>query len=155
MTLYDELTTGPLATELAEHIASGNDTAIAEILNRKDIDFIDSITIDEFSIWAAKTGMRAIIQDHADNINSPLRSIALTLIDFLVKPRDTIIRFNLPANMEMLNAWVTAGILKDTYKNDLLKLSTKQISRAEQLNLVVSLEAIRREIWNDNGTRRL
>lgn len=143
MALYNELTTGPLSSEIAQYITSGNDGAIFDILNRKDIPVNSSVNINTFAIWCASTGMRASIQDQANNVNSPLRSIALTLLDLLQG------NLNPPAldlsnsiNVAMVEAWVTAGLLTSVQRDELLNLSKKLISRAEQLGIVVTIENI-------------
>jgi hypothetical protein len=133
--LYNELTTGPLSAELAPYIASGDDSAIDKILNEKQFVVIDEISANDFAIWAASTGLRATIQDHAENPASPLRSIALTLLDLLQGNLDRALDFGNAANVAMLEAWVTATAITAAQRDELLALSEKMISRAEQLGI--------------------
>lgn len=142
MNLHDELTTGPLSAEIAPHIQTGSDGEIYAILNRKDIPVNGVVSTNAFAIWAAKTGLRAAIQDHAENSISPLRSIALALLDTLQGNLADGIDFGLQDNIDMLNAWVSAGAITVQQKNDLLALSQKLISRAEQLNEPISIQDI-------------
>ena len=81
--LQAELSAGPFASELAPLIAAGNDGAIETRLNAAYTTKVGAISRSIFAIWVAETGMRAMIRDHALNTNSPLRSIALSLEDFL------------------------------------------------------------------------
>ena len=81
--LQAELSAGPFASELAPLIAAGNDGAIETRLNSAYTTKVGAISRSLFAIWVAETGMRAMIRDHALNTNSPLRSIALSLEDFL------------------------------------------------------------------------
>jgi hypothetical protein len=155
MSILDELTTGPLAAEIAPFIASGDDGAIYAALHRKDIPVSGAVAVNDFAIWAASTGLRAAIQDHADNAESPLRSIALTLLDLLQGNLAPALDFGNAANVTMLNAWVAAGALTIPQRDDLLTLSQKLISRAEQVNIPATLIDIKMEIWHDNGTRKL
>lgn len=138
MTLYEELTTGPLAAEIAQHIADRNDAAIFALLSKKDISVTGAVTIDVFSSWATLTKMRSAIQDHAANPASPLRDMALTLIDFFGKPRDTFIDFGNPDNIYMLNIWVVAGVLSIPQRDVLLAKATKLVSRADQLGVSIA-----------------
>lgn len=131
--LYDELTAGPLSVELAPLITARNDSGIAEIMNRKDISVYSTIKTNTFAIWAASTGLRSSIQDHADNHASPLRSIALTLLDLLTGNLERAIDLGIQSNIAMLNAWVVAGALTTAQRDELLALSQKMISRADQI----------------------
>jgi hypothetical protein len=141
-TLYDYLTTGPLAVELAPLIADGNDGEISAIMNRKNIPVYGTVSANIFAIWAASTGLRATIQDHAENLNSPLRSIARTLLDLLQGNLDRALDFGNAANVAMLEAWVSAGAITITQRDELLALSEKMISRADQIGLSVSIPDI-------------
>ena len=141
MSLYLELTTGPLSAELAPLVVSRNDAEIEAVMNRADIPVYGIISTNDFAIWAASTGMRAVIQDHADNASSPLRSIALTLLDLLTGNLDRAVAFSITSNVSMLNAWVDAGALTTTQRDELLLLSTKMVSRADQIG-GASLSAI-------------
>lgn len=139
MSLYDEIMTGPLAAELAPHVASGNDAAITEILNRKDIDAYGYISNDDFSIWAAKTGQRAVIDDTAANSSDPLRSVALALQDLL---RGNLssgqLNFSRQDNIDMANAWLSLGKMTQEAYDSLFALAATKISRSEQLKISVT-----------------
>jgi len=142
MTLYQELIEGPLAAEIAPFIAAGNDGAINAILTRKDIAVYGSISVNAFAIWAAKTGLRAAIQDHAYTLQSPLRSIALTLLDFLQSSSARSLDFGNSDNCAMLEAWVVAGALTPVQRDDLLAMALTTISRAEQQGVNADIAAI-------------
>jgi hypothetical protein len=142
MSLLDELQTGPLAAELAPFIASGDDGAIHAVLHRKDIAVNGTVAVNDFAIWAASTGLRAAIQDHAANAESPLRSIALTLLDLLQGNLAPALDFGNATNVALLSAWVTAGALTTQQRDELLALSAKSISRAEQAGLTVTVTDI-------------
>jgi hypothetical protein len=142
MALLDELTTGPLAAELEPFIADGDDGAIYAAMHRRDIAVNGAVAVNDFAIWAASTGLRAAIQDHADNAESPLRSIALTLLDLLQGNLAPALDFGNAANVAMLNAWVAAGALTTPQRDTLLTLSQKLISRAEQIDTPVTFETI-------------
>ena len=132
-TLLNELLTGPLSNELAIPIAARNDVLICELLNKKNIPVYGTVSANDFAIWAASTGLRATIQDHAENPASPLRSIALTLLDLLQGNLDRALDFGNAANVAMLEAWVSAGAITATHRDELLALSQKLISRADQI----------------------
>lgn len=143
MSLFDELTTGLFAAEIAPFILSGNDSAISELLNGKNISVNDSVSVNTFALWCASTGMRATIQDHAGNTASPLRSIALTLLDLLqgnLQPAS--LDLSVSGNVVMLDAWIAAGALTQSQKDELILLSQKTVSRAEQLGIDCSIPAI-------------
>lgn len=116
----------------APYLAAGNDQAIADALNLRDQAVYGVVSRDAFAIWAASTGLRATIQDHADNPASPLRSIALTLLDVIRGGAANGVDFSNADNVAMLNTWVTAGAMTEMQKGALLALSTRYTSIAEQ-----------------------
>jgi hypothetical protein len=99
-----------------------NDVAIAAMLSSGRTR-LNSIPKSAFQRWAASTGVRAKIEDHANDIASPLRSIALILKDFLWSNVDAI-DFSEPANMSMLNAWVVAGVIDQSVADSLIAVAT-------------------------------
>jgi len=143
MTLLEEINTGPLATELEPLVLANDYRGIANVLNRKDILTSGSITVNKFAIWCAETGMRAAINDQATTPASPLRSIALTLLDLLqgnLTPAS--LDLSIQQNVEMLHAWVLAGLLTTEQEQELITLSKTYISRAEQIGLVVDANLV-------------
>jgi hypothetical protein len=150
-----ELETGPLSEAIAPLIESGNDGAIADLLNAPYATTPGAISRSLFAIWVAETGMRAVIRDHALNVNSPLRSIALSIEDFLQGAAETL-DFAKPQNQAMLSAWVAANGCTQEQADDLLTRAGQSISRSQQVfGVRVSDLDIRRAIWNDNGTRAI
>lgn len=83
---------------------------------------LGTVSVGDFASWAAETGMRAVIEDHAANAASPMRSIALALRDVLTGATGGI-RLDLPVNQQMLAAWVTAGELTTANRDALLALA--------------------------------
>lgn len=84
---------------------------------------IGTVSVGDFASWAAATGMRAMIEDHAANSASPLRSIALALRDVLAGNIGGI-RLDLQTNVDMLGAWVSAGLLSQDNRDAILALAT-------------------------------
>lgn len=146
--LVAEINTGPLATVIAPLMAAGNDGAIAALLNAPSVPVIGAISRANFAIWAAQTGMRAAIYDHARNLTSPLRSIALSLEDFLAGAAETL-DFGKTANRMMLTTWVGAGACTQAQADELLQQATVQISRAQLLwGEPVTIAAIAQAVRN-------
>lgn len=155
MPLYDELTTGPLAAEIAAHIASGDVGAIYAALHRRDIASYGAISTNEFVIWAAANGQRAVIEDTANDTASPLRSVAIALQDFVRGNLLQGLDFGRPETLAMAQAWQASGKMTQAQHDELLSLAATTISRAEQAGLNITETDIKREIWNDDGTRKL
>lgn len=130
--LQTEILSGPISASLASFVADGNDGAIAALLNADYATETRSISRSLFAIWCAQTGMRAAIRDHALNVDSPLRSIAITLEDFLGGAADSL-DFAKPENQGMLAAWVAAGGCTQTQADSLLALCQVAVSRAYQV----------------------
>lgn len=85
---------------------------------------LGTVSVGDFASWAASIGMRAVIEDHAANVASPMRSVALALRDVLAGNIGGI-RLDLPANVAMLAAWVAAGELSTANRDALLALATE------------------------------
>lgn len=109
------------AAAIDEHLQTGNVGAIAALLSVGRTK-LGTVSVGDFASWAAATGMRAVIEDHAANAQSPLRSIALALRDVLVGGTDGI-RMDLPGNAAMLGAWVAAGELTTENRDALLAMA--------------------------------
>lgn len=140
--LRAEIETGPLAESIAPLVTAGNDGAIAALLNADYATETGAITRAMFAIWAAQTGMRSAIRDHAQNVNSPLRSIAITLEDFLGGAADSL-DFSMSENQAMLAAWVSVGGCTQEQADSLLALCQQSVSRAQQaLGETVTIEQI-------------
>lgn len=103
-----------------------NDVAIAAVLSLNADGTprtrLGSVSTERFQSWAAATGMRSAIEDTASNAAHPLRSIALTLRDVVVGGASGI-NLGYPGNPEMLQAWVSAGLLSGSHRDALLALA--------------------------------
>jgi len=140
--LYNELTTGPLAAQIASHIASGDDGAIYSIMHTKDIPSVQSINANEFAIWTVTTGQRAVIEDTASTTNDPLRSVALALQDLLRGNLNQMLDLSNPSIIALTQAWRDGGKMTQADYDSLLAIGTKLISRAEQLNDSITIQQI-------------
>lgn len=125
-------------------LASKDPQAIADAFNagRTRLGKIDR---EMFAIWAASTGMRAVIEDTAIDKLSPLRNAALACLDVIGGASATI-DFSFPENMQMLGAWVTFGVLTQANHDALIALATKPDP--------VSLQEITTALIDDLGVWR-
>ena len=120
-----------IETNYPSDAAEGNDGIILAQLNAASGTTTQSVERSIFAMWAGVTGLRAAIQDHADNVASPLRSIALTLLDFLQGGISDNLNLSMQANIDMLNSWVAATAITTQQRDDLLTLAQKPITIAE------------------------
>lgn len=111
------------AAQADAYLQQGRVNAITAMFSAGRV-VVDSVSVAEFASWAAETGMRAVIEDHATDKASPLRSVALALRDVLSGAVGSI-SFARPANMQMLGAWQQAGSINASQKAQLLALATK------------------------------
>lgn len=110
----------------APWIAGGNDQQIADEINRRTVPVVGSVSRSRFAMWCGATGLRAAIADHAANQASQLRSIALTLEDFLLGGVADELHLSDPVNQAMVGAWVQAGALTQPQADELIALATTQ-----------------------------
>ena len=138
--LSDELTTGPLATELAPLIAAGEDGAILSVLNRKDISRLGRITAHDIKQYFSLIDLRIPIKD---STAASCRAVTLALEDFPVF--DLTIPAVLAKFEAMLDALVAEELIPDfteTHKQTILYLATETISRAEELGINPTMQDI-------------
>jgi hypothetical protein len=138
MTLLDEIK----AKCSPELLASRDSDAIAAAVNVGRVS-LGYASREKFSMWAAKHSVRAKIEDHANNPASPLRSIALALLDVLRSPTEGI-DFSVPDNQVMLGAWVASDEITQAQADELYALASRHDPVAEF--------DVRRAIWADDGS---
>lgn len=130
--------------ELAAALAENNDEAAAARLSQLITD-IAPVPINRLAAWGAATGLRAKLQDAADEKLNPLRSIALTALDLLQGGMaDT---FDIIAYAEMLDALQAGGMISVDQRNALTVIASQP--RAITANDVAL--AVR----NDDGSSKL
>lgn len=108
----------------APWIEGGNDQQIADEINSRSVFKVGSVSRSRFAMWCGATGLRAVIQDHAENSQSPLRAVCLTLLDFLQGGVSDELHLDDPMNQVMLGAWVQAGALTQDQVDALTVLAT-------------------------------
>lgn len=123
-------------------LASQDADAIAAVVNvgRTALGYASR---EKFAMWAAKHSVRAKIEDHSSNPASPLRSIALALLDVLRSPTEGI-DLSVPDNALMLGAWVQSGEITQAQADELYALASNPDP--------VSEFEVRRAIWADDGS---
>ena len=110
-------------------VASGDYQAIADAINATRPPVVGKVERAEFAMWAAGCGMRSKIEDHAVNLQSPLRDAALACRDVILGAAESIDLSLLP-NQIMLGGWVAMGELTTENRDALIALATKS---AEQI----------------------
>lgn len=107
---------------LAAALSAGDDVAAAARLSEL-LTETAPVPINVLAAWAAQTGVRAAVQDAADTVGHPLRSVALTAIDLLqgsmAQSFDTVIHVGL------LDAMQAGGLMTQTDRDALTALATK------------------------------
>ena len=127
---------------LAAALASGDDVAAAARLSEL-LTEPAPIPIGRVAAWGAHFGVRAVLQDIADNTGHPLRSLALTTIDLLVRGDD----IDLEADGALLDALVANGIV-DTEAAAVLRAAAVRPR-------TVSANDVARAVRNDDGSSKL
>jgi hypothetical protein len=168
-TLSDELTTGPLAAELAPLITAGEDGSILAVLNRKDIPGKVPIISHAIKAFFSAYGFRIPIMDSASlacrettvnlsdfdsfDMRNPLYEAKLTSIlqglvdeplipDFMQEHMDYVLSLGdaLKSRVEIIN--------------DGLEI-TALVNKTKFVPFNITIADIRAEIWNDDGSRKL
>jgi len=108
----------------AEHIATGWDAAIADIINTRTVPVVGSVSRSRFAMWCGMTGVRVGIEDHSNDPASPLRASALTLKDFLLGGVSDSLDLADPVNQGMLAGWKSVGAITQEQADSLIALAT-------------------------------
>lgn len=138
MSLLDEI-----RAKCPAQVLTGHDPqAIADAVSTGRVK-VGSVQRADFAMWAATTGMRSKIEDHAANTQSPLRDIALACQDLILGAASSI-DFSIVSNRTMLAVWVQYGGLTQAQANDLLTLATKPDPITEF--------DVRCTLWDASGT---
>jgi hypothetical protein len=103
-----------------------DEAAIAAELN-KPRPVVGSVSRQLFTVWAGQSGMRAAIEDAANTQGDPLRSIALTVRDFIQGAAENL-DLSMVQNQAMLQQWVALGRLKQENHDALIALATQQVA---------------------------
>lgn len=127
---------------LAAALASGDDVAAAARLSELLTEPC-TIPIGRVAAWGAHFGVRAVLQDIADNTDHPLRSLVLTTLDLLVRGDD----LDLAADGALLDALVANGVV-DTEAAAVLRAGAVRPR-------TVSASDVARAVRNDDGSSRL
>lgn len=139
-TLLTELTSGPLAQELAFDLASGNDGAVLQVLQRKDIPAKGSVTSHDIKAYMFAYGFWNAIK-HGASVACEDTIDALTLFDSF----DLSNPVYLSRLTQILDALVIEPLVPDfqeTNKLAILALGDTLVSRAEQLDINVTVQDI-------------
>jgi hypothetical protein len=132
-TLIEELTTGPLAQEIAFDLAQGNDGAVLAVLQRKDIPRLGKITAHVIKQYFSLIGVRRpIMESQSDSC----KDVTLALNDFPVF--DLTIPMVQAKFIALLNALVAEPLIPDfteEHKEALLTIATEQVSRLDILGI--------------------
>lgn len=109
-------------------LASRDYQAIADAINAARPPAVGKVERAEFAMWAAGCGMRSKIEDHAVNLQSPLRDAALACRDVILGAAESIDLSLLP-NQIMLGGWVAMGELTVENRDALIALATKDAEK--------------------------
>ena len=131
--LAAEISTDPAALGYAAHLPDAPG-AVCDLMNATTSTKSGVVPTAQFAIWAASTGMRAVIEDKALAAGDPLRSAALTLRDLLAGSMAGL-DLSDAANVAGLQVWVTVGALTQENHDALVALAATPASRADVLGL--------------------
>lgn len=129
---------------LAAALAVGDDVIAAARLSEL-LTEVRPVPINQLAAWAAQTGVRAAVQDVADIVGHPLRSVALTAIDLLQGSMAQ--SFDLVTYAALLNGMQAGGLMTQTDRDALTALATKPRP--------ITPNDVARAVRNDDGSSKL
>lgn len=142
MLTTDEVRAHTADPALAAALAADDDVAAAERLSELLTEPCP-IPIGRVAAWGALVGLRAKIEDHARNSDSPLRDVSLTALDMLVRGSD----FDMAEDGALLDAFVLAGAITQGQRDALAAMAVQPRS--------ISANDVARAVRNDDGSSKL
>lgn len=154
MTLLEELTTGPLATELIIPIINGDEVLIASVLNRKDIPSKKPIMTHDIYQYLTLVDLLISIED-SPALSCKIATRALSIFDSF-DIRNPMILGKLDSVLDGLVAETLIPDFTETNKATILSLGNSLTSRSLiSFGRDITELEVRKELWNDNGTRKI
>lgn len=138
--LTTELSSGPLAAELAPLIAAGNDGAIYEVLHRKDIPTKGRVTAHDIRQYLMLNDLLLPIE-----ASTALSCVATKRALEVFPVLDLSVPAILAKFTQVLDGLVAETLIPDfteQHKAELLSLGDVLVSRADQLGGYISIESI-------------
>lgn len=126
---------------IADGLATSNDIAVAARLSEL-LTEIQPVPINKLAAWGAANGLRARLQDHADNPASALRSIALAALDLL--RGNMVPTFDTLTYAPLLDALQLGGALSVEERAALTAIATQP--------RIVSANEVAAAVRNDDGS---
>lgn len=130
--------------ELAAALAESNDEAAAARLSHLITDIVP-VPINRLAAWGASKGLRARLQDAADDKTNPLRSIALTALDLLQGGMSDT--FDTVVYADMLDALQAGGLFNTDQRNALTMIASQPRS--------ITANDVALAVRNDDGSSKL
>lgn len=140
MNLHDELTTGPLASELATLISAGDDSAILAVLSRKDIPAKRPVTAHDIRQYLMLADLLLPIE--ASNAATCVATKRALEVFESFDLRNPVILAKFTQILDGLVAETLIPDFTEQHKADILSLGDTMISRVGQLGITVTIQDI-------------
>lgn len=127
---------------LAAAISAGDDIAAASRLSELLTEYVP-IQIGRVAAWGAMVGLRSKIQDYANTQGSPLRDVALSALDLLIRGND----FDVVDDGALLDVFVASGDITQAQRDQLTALAIGPRT--------ITANEVARAIRNDDGSSKL
>lgn len=135
-TLAELLATDPIKTQTAPYVASGDDGAVAAIVNMPTVPAYGSILWSTFLQWAVETQVILAIEAWKTSADGQVKSIG-TALDYGLQSGQGSIDFSIPANKAMIDYLLAQGLLSAANHASLLALAATLLSPGQQAGLGV------------------
>lgn len=142
--LNAEITTGPMAAELAPFVAAGNDARVAAILNDKTrFTKTQRVTLKDMVRYLLDNGVwLGIIDKAADTAPSAAKSSARVFLEVQKMGFIESLDMGKPSSQGMLSALVSAGTMTAAHQTALTAMGVVPASRAEVLGATIDIQQI-------------
>lgn len=151
--LLNEITNGPLATELSSALAAGDDVTIYNALTRKDIDSPGEITSHDVRQYLMLNDLLQTIEVSDTAVcKAATRALEIFPVFKLTIP-EVLTKFT--AILDGLVNEPLVPAFTATHKAELLALASTKVSRAQQLGISITNKNIIDALYNADGTRRV
>lgn len=154
--LKTEITTGPLATEIAPLVAAGNDGQIAAILNDKRYTRTERVLLRDIVRYLLDNGVWLTIVDKAADVAaSQAKSAARVFVEVQKMGFVESLDMSRSSSQGMLAALVSAGVMTAEHQTAITNMGVVPASRAEVLGVTITTTDVARAVRNDDGSSKI
>lgn len=140
--LKAEIQTGPLAADLAPHVASGNDGKIHAILHENRFTKNEQVPLRDIVRYLLDNNLWLAIVDATASLHGGAKQAARTFVEIQKMGFIESLDMSKPTAATLLNGLVDGAIITTSHRNAIVAMGKTPASRAEVLGTSIDIPQI-------------